>query len=472
VRDDLGAMSLRTRLALVAGLLSLVLLPSAQADAGGLPAWGIEQAPNVGGVLNAISVRAHDDIWAVGYFNGEVNSRTLTMHFDGSAWTVVPSPNLPDGNRLEDVVALSSTNVWAVGWTSNPSTLDNRSFSMHWDGTSWTIVPTPQPGGSSVDRLKAVDAAGPNDVWATGVYWDSQTHGHSVLLHWDGKSWRRVAVGAPSLRLLPTSECDTYSGLTGLTVVSAHDVWAVGDETTCHYNGASWREVPSPQPRPEYNEFTYPLEDVSAAAPNDVWAVGARTVESLNGVEWETFAEHWNGSAWTPFYFVPVGQIFLGVDAVAANDVWAVGTDDYGAMIAHYDGSEWTHVPTPASGQGGDLGGIDSAAPDDLWAAGFTFNGNVIEHAPSSTQGAVVGATNVSFSTVSWFGPVNGSTQADAFGGYEAGGLPAGTYTFTATEPGCVPDSRSVTVQSGATLTEDFHINCGPGPGRAAAGPR
>lgn len=450
----------RVRLFLVFALLSFVaLVPSAQSGAGGLPAWGVEPAPNVGGVLNAISVRAHDDIWAVGYYNGEVNSRTLTMHFDGSAWTVVPSPNLPNGNRLEGVIALSPTDVWAVGWTSNPSSLDNRSFTMHWDGTAWTIVGTPQPGGTSVDRLLAVDAAAPNDVWATGLYWDVRTHAHSVILHWDGKSWRRVTIGRPSL--VPRPDCDSGTGLAGITVVSAGDVWAVGDATTCHYNGTSWSEVPSPQPRGEFNEFSYPLEDVSAAAPNDVWAVGARVVETYYGVDWGALALHWNGSVWTlnPVD-LPVGQILLGVDAVSANDVWAVGKDDYGALIDHYDGSEWTHVPTPEWGHGGDLGGVGSAAPDDLWAAGFTGLGNVIEHAPSTLQGAVVGGTNVSFATVSWFGEVNGSAQTDMFGAYEAPGLPAGTYTFTATEPGCVPDSRSVTVQAGWTLTEDFHINC------------
>jgi hypothetical protein len=475
----IDSMALRFRLALVPGLLSLALLPSAQAGARGLPAWGVEQTPNVGGVLNGISVRAHDDIWAVGYDNGEVNSRTLTMHFDGAAWSVVPSPNLPDGNRLSDVVALSPNDVWAVGWTSNPSSLDDRSFSMHWDGTSWSIVDTPQPGGASVDRLEAVDAAGPNDVWATGLYWDAQTHAHSVILHWNGKSWSNVPLRAPSLGVTtPRRVCDSRTGLAGITVVSASDVWAVGDATTCHYGGTAWRQVPSPQPRGEYYELSYPLEDVSAAAPNDVWAVGARVVETYYGVDWDSLAEHWDGTRWTLNTIqLPPGQILYGVDAVAADDVWAVGQDDFGATIVHYDGSAWSHVPTPAAGQGGRLGGVGSAAPDDLWAGGYTFSsGNVIEHAPSSTQGAVVGSTNVGFSTVSWFGAVNGSTQADASGAYEAGGLPAGTYTFTATEPGCGPDSRSVTVEAGATLTEDFHISCGPGPargpGRAAAGPR
>ena len=104
---------------------------------------------------------------------------------------------------------------------------------------------------------------------------------------------------------------------------------------------------------------------------------------------------------------------------------------------------------------------MDSAAPDNLWAAGEYELGTLIEHAPSSTQGAVVGQTNVSHSTVSWFGPENGSTETDVFGAYQIGGLQAGTYTFTATEPGCGPDSRTVTVVAGQTQEQNFHINCG-----------
>jgi carboxypeptidase family protein len=99
-------------------------------------------------------------------------------------------------------------------------------------------------------------------------------------------------------------------------------------------------------------------------------------------------------------------------------------------------------------------------APDDLWAAGSYEEGALIEHAPSSTQGAIVGQTNVSFSTVSWFGPENGSVETNDLGGYQIGGLDQGTYTMIATEAGCQPDSRTVTVVAGATLDEDFHIGC------------
>jgi Carboxypeptidase regulatory-like domain len=447
-------------MAVVAACLCATPLDAAKSS-GGLPAWGTEPVPaGLGdGVLNAISVGSASNIWAVGQKEVLWHRYSLTLHYDGSSWTVVPSPQA-DGLHLEDVVTVGPGDAWAVGWSGSPSSLDDRSMALHWDGIAWTVLPTPQPGGTSVDRLFAVDAAATDDVWATGVYWDDRAAEHSVILHWDGSAWRRVPLGLPRLTSSARGACDTYGGLTGITVVSPADVWAVGDATTCRYDGARWTEVPSPQPRPEYNELSYPLEDVSAASPNDVWAVGARVLESPWGNPvWDTLAEHWDGASWTRVTALPVGQVLLGVDAVAANDAWAVGGDDYGPMIVHYDGASWSRVATPEANRAGRLAGIGSAAPD-LWAAGSYEEGALIEHAPSTTQGAIVGHTNVSYATVSWFGPENGSVETNELGDYQVGGLEAGTYTMTATNSGCTPDSRMVTVVAGATLEEDFNIGC------------
>jgi hypothetical protein len=139
-------------------------------------------------------------------------------------------------------------------------------------------------------------------------------------------------------------------------------------------------------------------------------------------------------------------------------------------------------VPTPEWGRGGQLSGIDSTSaksavssggtPRQLWSAGWYRPGQgpsrtLVERAPSRTEGAVVGSTNVADATVSWFGPESGSTETDTFGDYEVGGLTAGTYTFIATNPGCTPDSAMVTVFAGQTLQRDFHITCSQA-GRAA----
>src|SRR5207253_53389 len=67
--------------------------------------------------------------------------------------------------------------------------------------------------------------------------------------------------------------------LYGVHAVSPTDVWAVGDSTTCHYNGTRWSIIPSPQPRGQYNEIAYVLTDVSSTGPGDVWASGYRVIE-------------------------------------------------------------------------------------------------------------------------------------------------------------------------------------------------
>lgn len=422
--------------------------------------------------LNGISGRMQNDIWAV----GEAETQSLTMHYDGASWTVVPSPNLDFGVRLEDVVDINRNDAWAVGWAGSAGSLDDRNVAMHWDGANWTIVPTPQPGGDQIDRLLAVDAAGPNDVWAVGLYSaNPAAEDHSLILHWNGTSWSVVTHG-----------CDTYGGLTGLTVLSATNAWAVGNSETCHYDGSTWTEVPSPQPRGAYNEIGYPLEDVSGVSANNVWAVGARVIDTGYTVVWDAMAEHWDGTQWSIDFNVPA-QVLYGVEAVGANNVWAVGTDSFGPIILRYDGSSWSTVATPEWGRGGRLAGIDSVAKvslstrsakeRELWSAGNYspeqgLSKTLIQRAPSRTQGAVIGSTNVSDATVSWFGPETGSVETDVFGDYEVGGLTAGTYTFTATYPTCGPDSATVTVVAGQTLDRDFHINCGrAGRARARARP-
>ena len=422
--------------------------------------WVLTMTPNEGtgdNVLNALSVHTPQDIWAVGH----AQQKSLTLHYNGAGWTVVPSPNRTYGIRLEDVVAIAEDDVWAVGWTGSNS-FDDENIAIHWDGSSWTIVPTPQPG-DGIDRLLAIDAAAPNDVWATGTYGDIQGSDFSSILHWDGTSWSIMG-----------NNCHTYGGLTGITVLSPTNVWAVGNATTCHYDGTNWTEVPSPQPQIENYEIAYPLEDVSAVSPKDVWAVGARIIDGPFNIKWQSIAEHWDGTEWTLTRAVP-GTLLRGVEAVATNDVWAVGTDSFGPRIVHYDGAEWSNVPTPEWGRGGQLGGMDiarnekSASPGmgsgTLWAAGHYIPGNVgsrtlIQRAPSTTQGAVVGHSNVGLSTVAWFGPESGSTSTDPSGAYEVGGLQAGQYTFIATEPGCTPDSRPVTVVAGITQVVDLHVVC------------
>src|SRR5262245_58405360 len=58
-------------------------------------------------------------------------------------WTVVASPNAsPGNNQLNGAATISANDVWAVGSAEN-SLGNDQLLAEHWDGTAWTVVPTP-----------------------------------------------------------------------------------------------------------------------------------------------------------------------------------------------------------------------------------------------------------------------------------------------------------------------------------------
>jgi len=452
-------MRFRTSFVFVAvtAVLSTVLVgPSAHA--GTFPAWGTVPSPNRGQLANAqlgVSVVAPNDAWAVGEYNPGLpptvtGRRTLTEHWDGAKWRIVRSPNASfagvDATFLKGVDAVAANDVWAVGFGEDFGSLRSATLTLHWDGTSWTKVPSPNPAGHGLPNdLYAVKAISPTQVFAVG---DFGFPGDALILQWNGSSWARVA-----------NHCGT--GLRGIDALSTDDAWAVGSGTTCHFNGRTWSVVPSPKPRPAYGEIAYSLLDVRALAPDDVWAAGTRTIEQGEHLFTLPLVEHWNGITWTATYSVP-GQALDGIDALSANDVYAVGTDGAYPMVAHFDGSGWTLVPSPQ--QGGELQALDTTpGASVLWAVGSTYAGGgktLVEQAPSATQGTVVGNTTVSGATVTWIGRVNGSTEADVFGNYFAAGLVAGRYTFIASNPGCDPAVAKVMVVAGQTIAQNLDVSC------------
>ena len=60
------------------------------------------------------------DVWAVGSYGSGGTNRTLIEHWNGTAWTRAPSPNLSSSsNILFGIDATSASNIWAVGQYSN-----------------------------------------------------------------------------------------------------------------------------------------------------------------------------------------------------------------------------------------------------------------------------------------------------------------------------------------------------------------
>ena len=132
---------------------------------------------------------SRSDGWAVGNsFTSSGVSRTLILHWNGTTWTRVASPNPGAFHHLEAVTALSPRDAWAVGDYVPPNSPSDKTLILHWNGIRWAKVASPTPAGVRGGSLGllGVSAHSPNDVWAVGYYQSSTSEGTTLVLHWNG----------------------------------------------------------------------------------------------------------------------------------------------------------------------------------------------------------------------------------------------------------------------------------------------
>jgi hypothetical protein len=130
---------------------------------------------------NFLSVAAHSptDIMVVGVWGGsDTDNSIYSAHFDGTGWTRcdVPEPADTESANLGSIAAVPGT-AGAYVATGNRSTEDgNRSFVVGWDGSAWSIMPTPRHGPR--DNITAgIAAASATDMtvvgWRTQPQWSA-----------------------------------------------------------------------------------------------------------------------------------------------------------------------------------------------------------------------------------------------------------------------------------------------------------
>jgi hypothetical protein len=359
-----GFQAARARL--LAGLLVIGIITSGTGHALGRQGLRVVPSPFINNsALFATAAITANDIWAVGdVLNSSGTSTTLAEHFDGTSWSVVPTPTPKNGGELEGVAAVASNDVWAVGGQQGPSTSD-QPLIEHWNGTSWSIIPSPNlaTGG----RLDAVTAVSSNDIWAVGSISNSSD---SLVEHWDGTSWSVVS-----------SSVFTGAGsLNGVSADASNDVWAVGvvsvgtpSATVLHWNGQTWSSVFAPP--------SVALNAVTVLSPTNAWVVGS---QRITRTKVRAQVEHWDGTSWGIFLNPDPDTSFstlYGIAAVSANDIWAVGQVFGQTLTEHWDGTSWKIINSPNPGKGGnELFGVTALSTGIVVAVGESFDSSGVSN--------------------------------------------------------------------------------------------
>ncbi len=312
--------------------------------------------------LNDVAVTpgsAGNDVWAVG-------DRGTILHWDGSAWTKVPSNTTA---HLFGVAMVSASRGWAAG---------SDGALVEWNGSAWNVVP---PKSSDWYRAVAiVPGVQPVQAWAPG-----DKAGVGFFLYYDGAEWKTkigdytpifggtlfdvsmLSAGAgwavgnkfggtgmvgQTLRW-DGARWNTFSNpadeLYAVHMLSASDGWSVGEAGAAYrWNGAAWSKVPTPR--------TELLNDVHMVAASDGWAVGEAGA-----------ILRWNGSAWTDYTAASISQDLRGVVMTSAADGWAVGD---GGVILRWNGSAWRTVVAPTHTRLESLAMTPGTSGGDGWAVG------------------------------------------------------------------------------------------------------
>jgi hypothetical protein len=236
--------------------------------------------------------------------------------------------------------------------------------------------------------------------------------------------WQVVAAKAPSPHL------DDFFGV---AVLSAKNVWAVGDYDAPngdfrtlieHWNGKAWAQVASPNPGPGDDI----LDSVTAVSATNIWAVGEYATQSSspnNLIPNKTLIVHWNGHQWSQVRTPSPGGFtdqLISVGKISANNVWAVGY--YGqpntggstkSLVLHWNGHAWGQLSSPNYGPlNNTMGSVAGTAANSVWVADSagaqTSSTALLLHWNGHAWSKTTSLLDADYNSIAFSSPTNGWT--------------------------------------------------------------
>lgn len=314
------------------------------------PAWSVQRTPNhltAQGELNADACPSPASCVAVGFGYNRLSAEvTLAEHWNGMAWAIQASPNPAGslGDALYGVSCSSATACTAVGATADSANVVGT-LAERWNGSTWTVQPTPSPAGALGSSLYGVSCASSDACIAVGTYENSSKLDVTLAEAWNGTSWtvlttlNRPHAGRGSfygVSCTATAAC-TAAGFSGQSPVAER------------WNGTAWTLQFTPEPQGAAAGFGA----VSCTSARACTAVGSYPSPAT---DIDTLAESWNGTRWTirAAPDPPESQLD-GVSCSSSSVCTAVGSyynfslgEDV-PLAARWTGRSWTQqaIPVP-----------------------------------------------------------------------------------------------------------------------------
>ena len=257
-------------------------------------AWSIVSVPTppltlgeiYGEDLLSVSADSPSDAWVVGNFvtfNPFSSSGPVAHHWNGQAWSAPVA--LPSGvSLLQSVVALSPTNARAAGVNNN-----SASQLLHWNGTKWSIVAGPTlPQGNTV-TFTDLSASSASDIWAIGQGSNGEGSG-PLFAHFNGTTWQQI-----------TSSTDVQFFNNDYTTIAAHsstDALVVGFNSITgspavdQWDGKSWNPVSFALPAGENLFNGNHGERATFTLGCDAWIVGSALTSTQSTTTEQAFTAH------------------------------------------------------------------------------------------------------------------------------------------------------------------------------------
>jgi hypothetical protein len=335
------------------GSLSIVMLPGSDAEAAP-STWSVTPSPNpstYGDTLNGASCTSKTYCVAVGDdVTSSGDTRTLIESWNGSAWTVIHSPNpSSSGDALDSVSCTNATFCMAVG-VEGPTSEPTQTLIESWNGSAWSVSSSPNEGYE--DGLSSVTCMSVTSCIAVGSYSEQSENSETLIESWNGSAW--------SVSSSP-NHANKPNVLFGVSCTSSAFCVAVGfvnlgptkggQGLVETFNGTEWSITASAS-----KSAGYYLSGVSCTNPSSCDAAGYHydaveetLVENFNGTVWSTSSSPNNGSNGSGLY---------GVSCLSSKDCVAVGAYENkvgvsSTLVEVLDKSGWSITPSPNGGSSG-----------------------------------------------------------------------------------------------------------------------